>query len=136
LFASEILYEESVHAESNATPSIELVIVAAARFVLLFIFIFGLSLDSQLGFLILSVLVILVLFLILLFNKLLELLKTILFLAISISDFKLFIKFLRSLLIFVSKVRFLDVLLVDPIPYGHPLTPGAQVWLIGLPSKI
>jgi len=56
LFASEILYEESVHAESNATPSIELVIVAAARFVLLFIFIFGLSLDSQLGFLILSVL--------------------------------------------------------------------------------
>jgi hypothetical protein len=113
-----------------------LVIVAAARFVILFIIIFGLSLDSQLGFLILSVLVILVLFLILLFNKLLELLKTVLFLAISISDFKLFIKFLRSLLIFVSKLRFLDVLLVDPIPYGHPLTPEAQVWLIALPSML
>jgi hypothetical protein len=27
-------------------------------------------------------------------------------------------------------------LLVDPIPYGHPLTPVAQVWLIALPSMI
>jgi hypothetical protein len=55
----------------------------------------------------LSILVVLVLLLKLLFNELFELLKTRLFLAISIREFKLFVKFIKSTLIFVLLVRFL-----------------------------
>ena len=82
-----------MHAESNATPSIEFD-SAAANFVC-----FDLYLDSRL--IMLSTLFILVLLLVLLFNKLLELLEIKLFLAISINEFILFIKFLTSLLILV-----------------------------------
>lgn len=64
--ASEVLYEVSVHAESNATPSMEFE-VAAASFLVLFVFV----VDSQLGNCMLSVLVILELVLKLLFNILL-----------------------------------------------------------------
>ena len=74
-----------MHAESNATPSMEFE-VAAASFLVLFVFV----VDSQLG------------------NCM-----------------------LLSLLLFV---RFLEAYLADPVPHGHPWTPGAHFWLIGLPS--
>ena len=86
-----------MQAESRATPFIVLV-EAAARFNLL---VGDLYLDSQLVFDMLPRLVVLVLLLKLLFNKLFELLKTRLFLAISIREFKLFVKFIKSMLIFV-----------------------------------
>ena len=118
-----------MHAESNATPSIEFE-VAAASFLVLFVFV----VDSQLGNCMLSVLVILELVLRLLFNILLEFLKTSLFLVLSIRELKLYNKstiFLLSLLLFVF---FLEAYLADPVPHGHPWTPGAHFWLIGLPS--
>jgi hypothetical protein len=101
--ASVILYDESVQAESRATPLIVLV-EAAARFNLL---VGDLYLDSQLVLDMLPRLVVLVLLLKLLFNKLFELLKTRLFLAISIREFKLFVKFIKSMLIFVLLGRHL-----------------------------
>ena len=82
-----------MHAESSATPSIELN-NAAASFV-----VFDLYLDSRL--IILSTLLILVLLLMLLFNKLLELFKNKLFLAISINEFVLSTKLLTSIILLV-----------------------------------
>jgi hypothetical protein len=89
-----------VHAESSATPSMAFVI-AAARF-LLFSLVFVLfEVDSQLGLIMLSALVILVLLLVLLINKLFKLLEIRLFLVISITELNLSINFFNSVLIFV-----------------------------------
>jgi hypothetical protein len=122
--ASEILYDESVQAESSTIPLIEFIVAAA-----IFGF-FDLYLDSQL--VLLSLLVILVLYLILLFNSLLfKFLEIILFLVIPISNLFSSIKFFTPFIIFVLVVRYLNALLADPFPYGQPWTPGAHVWLIG-----
>ena len=98
--ASDILYEESVHAESSTTPSMAFVIAAARFFLFSLVFVLF-EVDSQLGLIMLSALVILVLLLGLLINKLFKLLEIRLFLVISIMELKLSINFLNSVLIFV-----------------------------------
>jgi hypothetical protein len=89
-----------VHAESSATPSMAFVIAAARLSLFSLVFVLF-EVDSQLGFIMLSALVILVLLLVLLINKLFKLLEIRLFLVISIMELKLSINFLNSALIFV-----------------------------------
>jgi hypothetical protein len=76
-------------------------VIAAARLSLFSLVFVLFEVDSQLGFIMLSALVILVLLLVLLINKLFKLLEIRLFLAISIMELKLSINFLNSALIFV-----------------------------------